>query len=113
MAATTPVAVMPDMDPVDLADLVRESLRIRPGDDAGLELAARAVVAQVDRWHGNDWTADVQTGAVLLTARIWRRRQSPGGVEQFGGDQVAYVSRTDPDVAQLLGLGRWQPPAVG
>lgn len=101
------------MDAADLADLARESLRVRPGDDAGLDLAALAVVAQVTRWHGDDWEDDVCTGAVLLTARVWRRRQSPGGIEQFGGDQVAYVSRTDPDIAQLLGLGRWQPPAVG
>lgn len=101
------------MDADDLADLARTALRIKGGDAAGLDLAARAVVAQVTRWHGDNWTDDVRTGAVLLTSRLWRRRQSPAGVEAFGDMGAVYVARTDPDVAQLLGLGRWQPPAVG
>lgn len=101
------------MDAETLADTARTALRIKHGDDAGLDIAARAVVAQVNRWHGDDWTEDVKTGAVLLTSRLWRRRQSPAGVEAFGDLGAVYVSRTDPDVAQLLGLGRWQPPAVG
>lgn len=80
-----------------LAERVRKSLRIRQG------------------WHGDPdaWGADVQAGAQLLTARIWRRRQSPAGVESVGELGAVYVQRRDPDVAMLLGLGTWRPPLVG
>jgi hypothetical protein len=49
----------------------------------------------------------------MLAGRLWRRRNSPAGVESFAGDAAVYVSRNDPDVAQLLGLGAYTPPAVG
>lgn len=82
------------------------------------EPICRAVIAFVDRLPivtdaappPEEWPADVTLGALVLAFRLWRRRDSPLGVASLGGDATAYVTRTDPDVASLLGLTR---PAVG
>lgn len=59
------------------------------------------------------WPGRVSAGAVMLAARLHRRMNTPGGVEAVGGFGVAYVRRVDPDVAQMLDLGEYAPPAVG
>lgn len=59
------------------------------------------------------WDADVVLGALMLAGRLWRRRDSPAGVETFAGDGAVYVQRNDPDVALLLGLGPYAAPRVG
>ena len=60
-----------------------------------------------------DWPAQVKFGALMLAARMWRRRNTPGGVEASGAFGVAYVRRNDPDVAQMLELGEYAAPGVG
>lgn len=62
-----------------------------------------------------DWTGGerVQLGATMLAARLFERRNSPNGVAAFGDAGPAYVQRNDPDVALLLKLGPYAPPAVG
>lgn len=64
---------------------------------------------------GASWTGweHITEGATMMAARLYRRKNTPDGVAVFGGDTVAYVRRTDPDVAQLLQLGDYAPPAVG
>ena len=60
------------------------------------------------------WADKVELGAVMLAARLVRRRNSPQGVAAFteqGG--AAYVSRHDPDVAQMLRIGSYAAPQVG
>lgn len=60
------------------------------------------------------WSDKVKLGATMLAARLVRRRNSPQGVAAFteqGG--AAYVSRTDPDVAQMLRIGAYAAPQVG
>jgi hypothetical protein len=59
------------------------------------------------------WSAAVDRGANMLGGRLFRRRNSPSGVETFSGDGVVYVQRSDPDIAQLLQLGDYSKPAVG
>ncbi|MET0995460.1 MAG: hypothetical protein ABWY20_15870 [Mycobacterium sp.] len=56
---------------------------------------------------------DVQLGARMLAARLYKRRNSAEGVTPFTGDTIAYVQRNDPDVALLLGLGKSAAPVVG
>lgn len=74
-------------------------------DDPDLVDVVAAVNALVVR-HGYadpaSWTADVRLGTRILAARWWRRRNSPGGVEQVTDAGPVYVRRTDPDVAELL-----------
>jgi hypothetical protein len=59
------------------------------------------------------WPDRVVMGATLLAGRYYRRKNSPAGVEAMGAAGPVYVSRTDPDVAQLLQLGTHSPPTVG
>ena len=60
-----------------------------------------------------EWPASIVEGSTMLAVRVYRRKNTPGGVEAFGSDGIAYVRRSDPDIAMLLGLGEWASPAVG
>lgn len=60
-----------------------------------------------------EWAAHHRYGAHLLAARLWRRRDSPGGMLQFGVEAPTYVAGNWPDVAMMLGLGAYGPPRVG
>lgn len=59
------------------------------------------------------WPPYVIDGASMLAARLFRRRNSPAGVETFTDQGAVYVQRNDPDIAQLLRLGTYAPPQVG
>ena len=69
--------------------------------------------ATARRAAGGPWRDDTEHGAVMLTARLIRRRNTPNGIESFTADSAAYVSRTDPDIAPLLGIGAHTYPAIG
>ncbi|MEJ4100726.1 hypothetical protein V5S96_10220 [Corynebacterium mastitidis] len=98
--------------PEAVADYLGESTAALP------ELAeiTEAVTALIIGYKGaptDKWGADVAFGAKMLCARIYRRRNSPAGVEALGELGPVYVSRNDPDLAQLLKLGRYAPLQVG
>jgi hypothetical protein len=60
------------------------------------------------------WPPDTVLGATMLAGRLYRRRNSPAGVEAFsdlGG--AVYVQRNDPDIALLLRTGAYARPMVG
>jgi hypothetical protein len=83
--------------------------------DADLAAVDRAVAAAVAWVEAHVLTAaddgsysagpDVELGAVMLAARWYQRRSTPGGYQSFAELGPAYVMRSDPDVALLLGLG--------
>lgn len=52
-------------------------------------------------------------GATMLAALFYRRYNSPDGVASISPDQVIYVTRNDPQIAELLQLGSRGKPAVG
>jgi hypothetical protein len=79
---------------------------------ARLEGTVAAVNAFVRRVATTSAPEQAQ-GALLLAARLWRRRNSPEGVATFTSDGAVYVQRNDPDVAQYLGIGHYAPPVVG
>lgn len=92
-------------------------------DVADAELVAdvsAAVEPQVERSRPDQRDADgvytpdaeVYQAAVMLAARLYRRRNSPGGVETFA-DSIAYVARYDPDIQRALRQGAWSLPGVG
>jgi hypothetical protein len=60
------------------------------------------------------YTPDPETyrGAVMFAAKLYRRRNSPGGIEAFG-DSLSFVARWDPEVARFLRTGDYAIPAVG
>lgn len=102
--ATTVVAVAAYMKLTDTSDVV-------------LTDVVAAVNALLVSWFGNltdavslEWPANYQLGATMLAARVYRRRNSPAGVEAFGELGPTYVMRNDPDVALLLGLHSYLKP---
>jgi hypothetical protein len=98
----------------ELTDLerVNRMLSRDPGDGEVAEVVA-AVNTLVPTWltmpaHG--WYPHHCLGATMLAARLERRKDSPGGLAQFGLEGPAYVAGNWADVAMLLGLGHY---AVG
>lgn len=55
---------------------------------------------------------DAYRGAVMMAARLVRRRNSPAGIESFG-ESVTYVAAYDPDLDRFLRRGRYRLPGVG
>ena len=81
----------------------------------GLPIAGRAYAA-TDTQEAADalvWPDRIVEGAVMLAARLWRRKDTPGGVSTLGDGGVVYVRRNDPDVALLLEIGEHGKPGVG
>jgi hypothetical protein len=58
------------------------------------------------------WPETADHGATMLAARMYRRRNTPSGVEALT-DMVVYVPRRDSDVDQMLRVGAYQIPGVG
>lgn len=122
MAGRTELVGLPDGGPTSLA-LVKTQLAIADArDDTKLQPIVDAVNRLVRCWpvcepavSATDWEdfQDVVTGASMLASRLFRRRNSPAGVESFGAQGAAYVMRNDPDIAMLLRLGPWAAPVVG
>lgn len=95
---------------------VREYLKLKA--DTDIELVEEAVDAVNDllvAWKGDiTFPARYIRGGVMLAARLYRRRNSPGGVENMGQDiGVVYIQRNDPDIAMLLEIGTYRKPVVG
>jgi len=61
---------------------------------------------------GDNWPAQVQLAAIMLAARLIRRRNSPSGVEALTEAGTSYVSRYDPDIARMLELDGYERPAI-
>lgn len=116
---TSPVELEPVRAPSGPALAERVAARVGKAEpDTEVAEVTAAVNRFVRRWHavppeGTAWPEDTVTGAHLLAVRLYRRRNSPSGVETFGAEGAAYVSRNDPDVAMLLQLGAYAPPWVG
>lgn len=61
---------------------------------------------------GSDWPARADEAATLLAAYYYGRRGSVAGVASFADAGVAALPQTDPSVASLLELGRYQQSAT-
>ena len=55
---------------------------------------------------------EVYQAGVALAARLYRRRNSPGGIEAMT-DNALYVARFDPDIERALRRGYYAIPGVG
>lgn len=113
----TEVAGLPATGPVSLATVKAELnyTTVDAARDARLQLRVDAVnawvrqlpVASDSLTYGSPppaWPSYVTLGGTMLATRLWRRKDSPSGVEAFPGGTALYVQRNDPDVAQLLKL---------
>lgn len=113
---TTPVPV----PAITSRELVKAHLALTDSrDDAAIDKVVAAVDDLVRSWHGvpasGTWPQRYQLGATMLAARVYRRRNSPNGVESFGSELAGavYTRSSDPDVAQLLEIGHYAKPQVG
>lgn len=59
------------------------------------------------------WAPTTRLAAVMLAARLHRRRNSPSGVEAMTEAGATYVSRYDSDIARMLRIDGHARPAVG
>ena len=59
------------------------------------------------------WSATTQLGALMLAARWFQRRNTASGVESVTEAGGVYIARHDPDIARLLRLDQFAPPAIG
>jgi hypothetical protein len=57
--------------------------------------------------------ADTVLGAKMLAARMYRRRNSPSGVEAITDAGTSFVARYDSDISRLLKLDGYAGPRVG
>ena len=75
-----------------------------------------AVVDLVEVWKSSpiaDWPERWRLGCMMLIARVDRRRMSPSGVDTVTEMGPVYMSRKDPEVAQLLEIGTYSRLEVG
>lgn len=84
-----------------------------PTVDEHLEIIVGEVNGMVNEWHGEEWPAGVELGAIMLAARLHRRRNSSSGVEAFSELGTSYVSRYDADLDRQLRINSWSTPVVG
>lgn len=89
-----------------------------PENDSHLALVIPAVNEYVDslpsigrKWDGA-WLDSTVLGAIMLAARMYRRKNSPGGIESVG-DTTTFVSRYDSDIARLLNIDSHKKPVIG
>lgn len=66
----------------------------------------------IDRDEAGQWAATTHLGAILLAARLYRRKNSPGGIEAVG-DSMSYIARYDSDISRLLNTDSFRKPVVG
>lgn len=102
---------------------VKGYLKLQPLDAVDDALLAD-VVAATNSWVARiPWVAGLEgfpaawddradQGATMLAARLYRRRNTPSGVETFT-DSVVYVPRRDSDVDMLLRTGSHATPQAG
>ena len=80
---------------------------------SGAPPAAAPAAAQTSADGVPEPTSSAQLGALMLAARLHRRRNSLGGLEPLADGGAAYVARTDPDISRLLGLDGYAAPTTG
>ncbi|ALF00764.1 head-to-tail adaptor [Arthrobacter phage Maggie] len=57
--------------------------------------------------------ADTVLGAKMLAARLYRRRNSPSGVEAITDAGTSFVARYDSDISRYLKLDGFAAPRIG
>ncbi|UVK60159.1 head-to-tail adaptor [Arthrobacter phage SerialPhiller] len=78
----------------------------------GLELPG-ITTTNADGTTSTAWSAQTELGAKMLAARLYRRRNSPAGVEAITEAGAAFVARYDSDISRLLQLDGFAGPRIG
>jgi hypothetical protein len=106
------------LKPADVA----EWLHLQPIPEADLGVLTQvcaAVEITVQRYRPDGRTdtgytpdAEIYSGATMMAARVFRRRNTASGIETFA-DSVAYVANRDPDIQAFLHTGPFARPRTG
>lgn len=89
-----------------------------PVGDGPMTMVTAAINHYVDSLPSIDcdasgaWAATTKLGAIMLAARVYRRKNSPGGIEAVG-DSMSYIARYDSDISRLLNIDTFRKPVVG
>lgn len=103
------------MTPEDLADQATTWAKLPlPVDTTMIDCAAAvlALVRSLPAGKADQWSDDTRLGAVMLTARLHRRRNSTAGIESMTEMGATYVSRYDSDIARLLRIDTFMEPVA-
>lgn len=103
------------MTPNELASRTAAWLKLPGGSDEALNEVAAAVhtlVNALDHVTPGTWDNPTTLGATMLTARMYRRRNSPNGIESLTELGTSYVSRYDSDIARLLRIDAYAKPVA-
>lgn len=89
-----------------------------PDSDAILADCVAAANSVVDRYIDSEQDiptdSDAEQAATMLAARLYRRRNSPEGVQGITPEGVAVgIVRSDSDIARLLRIDSFAIPQVG
>ena len=105
------------------AERVRGWLQLPPGDeDTIVNDCVDAANSIVGRYVGEDVptdetvpsATDCRIAATMLAARLYRRRNSPEGVQGITPEGVAIgIVRSDADIARLLRIDSYSTPMIG
>ena len=72
------------------------------GDYSFPQSGQEATVEVVGTWGFSSVPTAIRQAAVLLSARLFKRNDSPGGVMGFGDLGIIRVGRMDPDIEKLI-----------
>ena len=72
------------------------------GDYSFPQSGQEATVQVVGTWGFSSVPTAIRQAAVLLSARLFKRNDSPGGVMGFGDLGIIRVGRMDPDIEKLI-----------
>lgn len=112
---------MTDPDPTYTGAAIKAWLKLPVADvedDDLLDIIAVSVTSLIEdlpdvrRREDLTWSDATHLAALMLGARLYRRRNSPAGVEAFTAQGVAYVARYDPDIARILRVDGFTKPKV-
>lgn len=102
--------------PVVTAEDIRDYLRLQ--DSADSAWLADCAAAATDYVNGlthvdtENWDERTRTGAIMLGGRLYSSRNAPLGSAGFDAMGGVITARIDPEVARLLRIGRYTPPAI-
>jgi len=103
----------------EFTESVAEQLSLPAGDAQRDQLPGpvAATLGFLEDWFalvpGEPWPDNKLQGAVMLAAKLHRRRNSPDSITNSGDYGPMYVARYDSDISMLLGIDKWMKPQVG
>lgn len=91
---------------------------LKPDEITALEQVVLATnvyvdnLPSIDRKADGTWAETTKLGALMLAARLYRRKNTVDGVQAVG-ELTTYIPRYDNDIARLLNIDTFRKPVIG